>query len=475
MAPSVYQAQLLSALIDSISSKSRTKASFGPGFTCHSLWLAEIASRTGISTTLAWAVRTISLSHFGRTIQDQGIIEHSRRFYGKALVGLSKSLQDPEEGLSSDTLSATILLSFYELLTCTERHSWVRHAGGAGNLIRIRGPERHRYGFDRAVFLACRFNLVIEAFQIGKPCFLDLPPWRELSRQILEDSPNKTAVYIAREDVFQQIVGYPGYMQGAVTYLATGGNDPEMLEELASQGRSHRSTYKEVQARLLNALQSEGHEPTKTASSYNDKLFPVVYQFPDLLVASLYCGYWSLLSIINITLIGLEAKLSEVYNQRGELESLPTYTTTFMRISDFNSGQPTRRFATASPSTPHEGEAVQHDTDIDVPKVWSLAADLRKSPSPQSTTADTASRRSKYLAENIINSRETCKSVEFMSTTAFLGPLFLIFALRVAIRVLEGHEEKAWILKKLADISKNMGLAKTEADVYVEHQQQGLL
>ena len=74
----------------------------------------------------------------------------------------------------------------------------------------------------------------------------------------------------------------------------------------------------------------------------------------------------------------------------------------------------------------------------------------------------------RYLAENIHYAREACRSVESMATSAFLGPLFLIFALRGAMRTLRAPEEKAWIMKKLDGISKIFSMAKTEADVYKE-------
>ena len=55
-----------------------------------------------------------------------------------------------------------------------------------------------------------------------------------------------------------------------------------------------------------------------------------------------------------------------------------------------------------------------------------------------------------------------------MATSAFLGPLFLIFALRGAMRTLRAPEEKAWIMMKLDSISKAFSMAKTEADVLKE-------
>ena len=124
MAPSSFQAQLLSSFIQTISNSD--PANLVPTLHCHSTWLSSIATSASLSTTLMWSIRALSLSHLGHQVQDRNLIQNSRAMYGKALLHLNKSLQDPEEGLSTDTLSATVLLSFYEILTCTERHAWVQ-------------------------------------------------------------------------------------------------------------------------------------------------------------------------------------------------------------------------------------------------------------------------------------------------------------------------------------------------------------
>ena len=124
MAPSAFQAQLLSSFIHTISNS--TPSNLAPTFHCHSTWLSSIATSTSVSTTLMWSIRALSLSHLGHQVQDKTLVQNSRAMYGKALLHLNKSIQDPEEGLSTDTLSATVLLSFYEILTCTERDAWVQ-------------------------------------------------------------------------------------------------------------------------------------------------------------------------------------------------------------------------------------------------------------------------------------------------------------------------------------------------------------
>lgn len=124
MAPSSFQAQLLSSFIQTISNSD--PANLVPTFQCHSTWLSSIAASTSVSTTLMWSIRALSLSHLGHQVQDRNLIQNSRTMYGKALLHLNRSLQDREEGLSTDTLTATALLSFYEILTCTERNAWVQ-------------------------------------------------------------------------------------------------------------------------------------------------------------------------------------------------------------------------------------------------------------------------------------------------------------------------------------------------------------
>ena len=124
MAPSSYQAQLLSSLIQAMSSCH--PANIVPTSHCHSTWLSDIATSTSVSTTLMWSIRALLLSHLGRQVEDRNLIQKSKAMYGKALVHLKKSLQDPIDGLSTDTLSATALLCIYEMVTSTESYAWVQ-------------------------------------------------------------------------------------------------------------------------------------------------------------------------------------------------------------------------------------------------------------------------------------------------------------------------------------------------------------
>ena len=124
MSPSSYQAQLLSSLIQGI--PACHAADIVPNSHCDGIWLSDIATSTSISATLMWSIRALSLSYLGRQVKDRNLIQNSKAIYGKALVHLKKSLQDPIDGLSTDTLSATVSLRIYEILTSTERFAWVQ-------------------------------------------------------------------------------------------------------------------------------------------------------------------------------------------------------------------------------------------------------------------------------------------------------------------------------------------------------------
>ena len=114
MCPTQYQDQLLSNFIESLRSPVVM-----PTFRCHSIWLGQMAQRSKRSPALVWAIRAISIAQLGKKASDEALTQTSRRVYGKALMKLNEALQDRDEGLSSDTLSATVLLSIYEIFNCT--------------------------------------------------------------------------------------------------------------------------------------------------------------------------------------------------------------------------------------------------------------------------------------------------------------------------------------------------------------------
>ena len=486
LSPTAYQSQLLSLFLATV--RSDNSGHVLPTFSGHSIWLAQLAGRVEVSPTLLYAIRAMSLSFLGRQSRDENLVQNSRLIYGRTLLKLNKSLQDPEEGLASDTLCATVLLTFYEMLNCTESNSWIRHAGGVARLMQVRGVSRHQTDFDRAIFVACRYAIVLESFQTVKRCFLSSAPWRKLSQEIRNSSLNRSVYEDAREAFFQEIVQHPGYVMEAVTYMAGGGRDRSVLQDLVRRGHTHRSNHQAIWNQYIERLREAGHEPREVPSFVDDKVFPVVYHFPGIIVASHFCSYWSLLKILNVTLIGLEAKLSAVNStfqdpQEGitpgqilaarNMKIIPENIANVI-VAESQAPGDVESPGPRGSNIRGSGDAIQSLPDLTFSRPVSTGCSGSPLVGSSSLTDcltmslnDTAKRREMYMAENKHCARQICKSAENVSTSAFLGSIFLIFALRVVGRMFDSSEEKEWVLRKLKEMGRTWGVAKEEAD-YLE-------
>ena len=429
LAPTLIQDQLFSNLVDSVSGPSLSAIS------SHGTWLAQVARKPERSNALTEAMRALSLSHAGRTTKDTAWIKKSRSLYGKALYNLNTALQDSGEGLTSDTLSATLLLSFYEIFDCTSGFSWVQHAGGAGKLIRLRGPERHRTGFDREVFLACRYFILLEASQRRQPCFLGEPGWRQLLHDIRTDQgPSK--LDNTDEDFFEEIVVCPEIFHDSYKVIADPNASQGDISKVYSQSIASRAEIRNAHRRMSKFVAGTETEIVKCISSTKDEVFPNKYEFPDISIAWLFCTYLTVMCAMDVCIMGLEAKLAGLYHP-----SSPT-----------NRGDPLLPFDPLGTTPPRV-----------LLNEWGAAWDA----------AYKLGNEHGCLAEMATYAREICQSVDYLSRAPFLGPLFLIFSLRMALRMPISRREKTWILEKLEDASQTMGLAGTEVQRYHVQQAEG--
>ena len=180
--PDLEQQQLLHIFTSSIAPPVLDRSTAGvAALPNHGRWLARLPPLTGRNKLLDSAVRAVALAHLGLVHGLKSFLIEARPLYGKVLHLLSLALGNSIEALSAETLGATILLSLYEMFASSSSKSWLRHAGGASALIRIRGPARHRYGFHRELYLSYRHTLVTEACRSRVHCFLEEPEWRELA------------------------------------------------------------------------------------------------------------------------------------------------------------------------------------------------------------------------------------------------------------------------------------------------------
>ncbi|KAJ9617079.1 hypothetical protein H2200_000800 [Cladophialophora chaetospira] len=280
----------------------------------HQNWLGQLPGMFG-SKLLDTATRAVSLIHLARVQQSDFLAQESRQIYGNALRLLNKALSNDMNGLSTETLSATVLLSFYEMFASDSNQSWVRHSGGAGLLMRIRGPNRHLSGLDRDVFLAYRHTIIIDAFMREEASFLAEPQWIEMANTIHEDlratgvPDDRMEIFDLAQEFYLEHTHIPAVLRDArLMDNAERKMTPEQFqahkELLMARVRLHRANLKSINLRFRNALEQQGLQVASMDTM--DPVFPKQYVFPNVFVASTHTGHWTIMLILNLIMKDLE-------------------------------------------------------------------------------------------------------------------------------------------------------------------------
>lgn len=310
MSPELEQRQLLHIFTYSIAPAAVDQlTAAGAAVPTHGIWLARLPALTGTNKLLDSAVRAVTIAHLGRLESCNYFLSNARPFYGKALRLLSLALADPVEALSAEVLGATILLSLYEMFASDQDDSWLRHAGGAAALMRIRGAARHRHGFHKELFLAYRHTLIIEAARSRVHCFLEEPEWLEVVEQIrsnVESSEisGQAENFKAANDFAAEYVLIPGLICDAANLKLEPGSPYVtglfMKKEITIRAEGLRANIKRIFSQLSETLHGLGQGPTSYAS--DDSVFPVYYHYANIFVASLHNSYRAMLMLLNIVL-----------------------------------------------------------------------------------------------------------------------------------------------------------------------------
>ncbi|PVH69189.1 hypothetical protein DL98DRAFT_626174 [Cadophora sp. DSE1049] len=123
-------------------------------------WLWYVPQRLGNSMVLDSAARSLALAHFARVSKQEAARFTSLESYSQALAFLSRALNRQDTRYSSETVAATMLLGLFESFAGVENTTWIKHAGGTGALLQMRGARLHESEFDYYMFLACRGPIV---------------------------------------------------------------------------------------------------------------------------------------------------------------------------------------------------------------------------------------------------------------------------------------------------------------------------
>ena len=350
ISPGLAQEQMLNFFHESLTPKNQLVRVPLP-LRSHGRWLGHLPSLTGRNYLLDTAVRAVSLAHMGKLYGSEVFLNESRPYYGKAIRLLNSTLSDSNKGMASETLSATMLLSFYEMFASHSNDSWIKHAGGAGALMKMRGAQRHRYGFDREIFLACRHSIIIESLHKDEPCFLNEPEWLQVSRDIFRDMSvgvdNEDSLELFRlaETFYEEMLKIPEQLYDArnfrIAYKRAQPRFPTTVlfkQELVRRIVTTRANFKSFFAKFEGCLMKLDYGWTSYSS--DDPVITRFYQFPNVFVASTCTGYWTVLVMLNFMLMELQKATAPEKENLYKLENKETAldicrSTPYMLTSSF--------------------------------------------------------------------------------------------------------------------------------------------
>lgn len=172
--------------------------------------LMHIHAKDTTSFAAQLSIRALGAAYFGRMHRQEDVMNRGISKYGNALRHLNEDLQDSKKAFSVSVLSSAITLEAYEFIAVSTTAGWIKHAGGIGRLIELRGPERHQTQPERDVFEANRINIVLECWIKRKRCFLEQDKWKTVP-WALEPASKDTMSYL--QDILCDI---PGLMDDAV-------------------------------------------------------------------------------------------------------------------------------------------------------------------------------------------------------------------------------------------------------------------
>ncbi|KAJ4984708.1 hypothetical protein SVAN01_09822 [Stagonosporopsis vannaccii] len=172
------QHELSRALIASISAsgtKGLQMSLFGP-------FIQEVPSRIGHSPALDAAVAVLINTHTSLMYKQTSNDVVGINLYLRAIKTLQSCLEDPREGMSTNTLCASVLLGLVEALAGPRKgNRYLAHVGGAGRLMELQGPRQFDDSFAKEILRFNRGGIIVSACYEREPCFLATPEWRDVA------------------------------------------------------------------------------------------------------------------------------------------------------------------------------------------------------------------------------------------------------------------------------------------------------
>lgn len=146
-------------------------------------WLQHAISSPGPPDTdvLQLSLKALAVTRLARMNQDDRLALQGQSCYVRALQQLQKALRSDHAVARDETFAAGYVLALHELFESeslvTPMEAWRKHVTGLEALVSLRGPQKHRSPFGRALLEEFRASLMITCLQDRRTSVLATAKW----------------------------------------------------------------------------------------------------------------------------------------------------------------------------------------------------------------------------------------------------------------------------------------------------------
>ncbi|KAK9353609.1 hypothetical protein V1505DRAFT_372991 [Lipomyces doorenjongii] len=172
--------------------------------------------------------------------------------------------------LEDDSITAGMLLSVHEVLTGSSDSSWITLLSGVHELMRIRGPEAYRTGFNNTLFQSIRGMMAVHAMVVRKNTFLNSTEWKTVPWEYLP-SPKLIQHYLF--DLILEVPEYQEVVDRLIMYSFTNDEVDPDDDDLADTTKRTPRLRKRYHTREVWAELRETHKKLIYLEARFDKWF----------------------------------------------------------------------------------------------------------------------------------------------------------------------------------------------------------
>ena len=307
---------------------STIKASFSP-YGHPANWTQFVPLLLNNDPSLQLAYLAASCSRVGHDNHDDNLLASSKRFYGKALREVQRSISDPKRRYTEETLLACSVLGLYEIFeaqtTALARrgstpNGWLSHAAGVARLLEARGPESYSTDRGHPIFLHTRVFVTIRASTARKACFLSQPQWLTIPwRNHPKNMQHKLVDIMVFMPVVLEMYDNVQESSGTDTEARRCGGQA-LLDRCAILNERLENWYSQLCA------EAKGRPLWHTTPSDDPSHpFPDLFSFDDHNVGYTIMLYWTCSLVMQVTMLQAYRLLIEATGDLHVAETLPNY------------------------------------------------------------------------------------------------------------------------------------------------------